>query len=456
MSPVGGPRQNGQAPQGHLREITRGADRPLLMESSHASSDRRQADRPRHQVVRARRVAGPRDRLQRARLQAHRRAGQPGLLLAARQRRVHQGARQARGVPEPERHPDHGRLRAHRRPQRRGPRRGQGRRAGVRRHRRRHRQGDRPDPVPGRPGRADAGHVQLRQGRVEQDARRRRRAAQDRRSVGRVRPHRGPGRTGRRLGRGVRWYRRHPAGLHPARGDPDPARDLSQPGPLDPADLLRRDRAVHRAGRGLPPREVRRPDRQRAESGHPDGARDRRRHRLRAAARRALPGRAPPPRGPARGDGVRAAPRQPGDLRQWHDRGPRHAVPAARRDELDGRPRSGPRRRHPRGARGDDDAAARAAGDLRTLGVLAEASRVRLSRAHGDRLLGPGRHPGRRGVRARSGWARPRPSRSPAWASSRWTPTDSRARTPTPRSSTRSSDRRCSPRTGCPTSPPRS
>ena len=71
------------------------------------------------------------------------------------------------------------------------------------------------------------------------------------------------------------------------------------------------------------------------------------------------------------------------------------------------------------GARGDDDAAARAAGDLRTLGVLAEASRVRLPRAHGHRLLGPCRHPGRRGARARSGWARPRPSRSPAWASSR-------------------------------------
>ena len=59
----------------------------------------------------------------------------------------------------------------------------QGRRAAVRRHRGRHRQGDRPDPVQGRPGRADAGHVQLRQGRVEQDARRRRRAAQDRRST---------------------------------------------------------------------------------------------------------------------------------------------------------------------------------------------------------------------------------------------------------------------------------
>ena len=51
-----------------------------------------------------------------------------------------------------------------------------------------------------------------------------------------------------------------------------------------------------------------RPDRERAERGHPDRAGVRRRDRLRAAAGRPLPGGAPPPRGPARGDGVRAAP----------------------------------------------------------------------------------------------------------------------------------------------------
>jgi MMPL family len=47
----------------------------------------------------------------------------------------------------------------------------------------------------------------------------------------------------------------------------------------------------------------------------PVGARHRRGHRLRAAARRALPRGAAPPRGQARGDGARAAPRRAGDLR---------------------------------------------------------------------------------------------------------------------------------------------
>ena len=262
--------------------------------------------------------------------EAHRRAGQPGLVLAARQRRVHQGPRQARGLPEPERHPDHRGLRAHRRahPADLAAAKADAQEFadidGV--------TGKVIGPIPSQDGQAAQTLVtlRLRQGRVEQDARRRRRAAQDRRPVGRH--------ASTSPARAVRPPTRSEAfgGIDGillvstlAGGDPDPAGHLPQSGPVDPADLLRRDRAVHRAGRGLPARQVRRPDRQRAEPGHPDGARDRRRHRLRTAAGRALPGRAPPPRGPARGDGVRAAPCQPGDLRQWHDRGPRHAVPAA-------------------------------------------------------------------------------------------------------------------------------
>ena len=70
------------------------------------------------------------------------------------------------------------------------------------------------------------------------------------------------------------------------------------------------------AGAHLLPRQVRRPHRQRAEPGHPHRPGLRCRHRLRAAARRPLPRGAAPPRGPARGDGVRPAPRSPGDLRQ--------------------------------------------------------------------------------------------------------------------------------------------
>ena len=72
--------------------------------------------------------------------------------------------------------------------------------------------------------------------------------------------------------------------------------------------------------RHLPARQARRPHRQRAERRHPHRPRVRRRHRLRAAARRALPRGAAPARGPARGDGLRAAPRRPGDPRQRRHR----------------------------------------------------------------------------------------------------------------------------------------
>ena len=61
------------------------------------------------------------------------------------------------------------------------------------------------------------------------------------------RQHRGSGRSGRRLGRGVRRCRRHTALLGPRHRHPDPAVHLPQPGPVDPADLLRGGRPVHHA-----------------------------------------------------------------------------------------------------------------------------------------------------------------------------------------------------------------
>ena len=78
---------------------------------------------------------------------------------------------------------------------------------------------------------------------------------------------------------------------------------------------------------------------------HHDRAGDRRRDGLRPAAGRPIPRGAPPPRGPARGDGVRPAPRRTGHLRQRHDRRRRPAVPDVRRAQLHRRPRPGQRGR---------------------------------------------------------------------------------------------------------------
>ena len=63
----------------------------------------------------------------------------------------------------------------------------------------------------------------------------------------------------------------------------------------------------------------------------------------------------------------------------------------ARGDELHRRPRPGLRHRRRRDPAGDDHAAARAAGDLRPVDVLADAARLRLARAHLDRPVGQGR-----------------------------------------------------------------
>ncbi len=144
-----------------------------------------------------------------------------------------------------------------------------------------------------------------------------------------------------------------------ARGDRDPALHLPQPDPVAPADHLGRRRLHDLRRRRLPPRQVRRPHRQRAESGDPRHPGDRRRHRLRPAARGPISRGAAPPRGPARGDGVRPAPGRPGDPGQRRDRRRRHAVPDLRRPQLHRRPRSGPRRRRRRHLPGDGDPAAR-------------------------------------------------------------------------------------------------
>ena len=127
------------------------------------------------------------------------------------------------------------------------------------------------------------------------------------------------------------------------RRDHHPAVHLPQPDPVVAADHLRRRRQLHRGRRRLPPGEVRRPDGQRAESGDPQHPGHRRRHRLRPAPGGPLSRRAPSARGPARGDGVRPAPRRPGDPGQRGHGLRRHAVPGRRRPQLDRRPRAGAR-----------------------------------------------------------------------------------------------------------------
>ena len=207
---------------------------------------------------------------------------------------------------------------------------------GVRAARRRRGRGARADPVRGRRGHADAGQLQLRRGRLERHARRGRRDARRSRPratalnvhiAGRRRP-------GRRRRRGVRGHRHHAAVRDARRGDPDPAVHLPQPGAVGAADLLRRHRAVLLAGADLPAGEVRRPDGQRPELRDPHHPRHRCRDRLRPAAGGALPRGAAPPRGPARGDGVRPAPGRAGHRGQRRHGDARHAVPDVRGDEL--------------------------------------------------------------------------------------------------------------------------
>ena len=119
---------------------------------------------------------------------------------------------------------------------------------------------------------------------------------------------------------------------------------------------------------------------------------------------RPLPRGAAPARGPARGDGGRAAPGRPGDHGQRRHRRRRHALPAGRRDQLHRGPRPGGRDRHRRRPARHDHAAAGAAGDLRPLDLLAAAPDVRLRRA--DQPTG---------VWARLGRAHRPPARALVW-----------------------------------------
>ena len=122
-----------------------------------------------------------------------------------------------------------------------------------------------------------------------------------------------------------------------------------------------------------------------------------------------------------------------------------------RRAELHRRPRAGLGDRHRRHPAGDGHPAARAAGDLRPLGLLAASGRRSAPRADHHRLLGQGRATGSPAARAGLGRHRRSCCRSPAWACSGSTPPACPPRTPTPRSSTPSTARRCSPSTAWPT-----
>ena len=214
-------------------------------------------------------------------------------------------------------------------------------------------------------------------------------------------------------------------------------------------------RQHHGRRRGLPDGQVRRARGQRPEPVHPQHPGHRRRHRLRAAARRPLPRGAAHARGPARGDGVRAAPCRTGDHRQRRHRRRRPDVPGLRRPQLDREPRPGPRGRRRDHAPRDGHPAAGAAGHLRPLDLLAEAAVVRLARADRHRSLGPRGRPdqgppasGLGRYRPAAGGRLPRPG-----PTRRRTACPPRTRSPT--RSTRSRPRSCSSSTTSSTTPTR-
>jgi len=97
----------------------------------------------------------------------------------------------------------------------------------------------------------------------------------------------------------------------------------------------------------------------------------RRRYRLRAAAGRALPGGAAPPRGPVRGDASGAPHRRAGGVRLRADGHPRAARPEPGRRELHGGARADRRGRDRHRDGGDADAAAGDPADRRAEAVLA-------------------------------------------------------------------------------------
>ena len=171
----------------------------------------------------------------------------------------------------------------------------------------------------------------------------------------------------------------------------------------------------------LPARRRRRGQAQRAGPGHPHRAGLRRRHRLRAAADRPLPGGAAPPRPPLGRHAHRVEGRRAG-----HHRVRRHchrqpALPAAVQPQLQPGARPGRRHRHRRHPAGDAHLPARAAGARRPLGVLAPTAprgpgRPTRRARHLEprrRLRGPARPPDLAEHRRRTGRAdaRPHPAR---------------------------------------------
>ena len=291
------------------------------MELSHASSDRRKAHRPRHQVDRPRRLD---------RRSSSSRAGSPPSSPTSRTTRRRPGSRRAPSRPRrstsstPFQDPNDiptivvyhrdGGLTAGR------PRRDPGSQvADIQAHGRRqsatvHRARSR---LRGRRGRPDARHLQLRQERLERPARHRRRAPRDRRDRRRRRST-SPAPAARRPTRPTAFAGIDGTLLFATLGVVILILLFTYRSPIlwilpifSAVVALMTSRRRH-----LLPRQVRRPHRQRPEPGHPHRAGDRRRHRLRPAAGGPISRGAPPPRGPARGDGVRAAPRRAGDLRE--------------------------------------------------------------------------------------------------------------------------------------------
>jgi hypothetical protein len=168
-------------------------------------------------------------------------------------------------------------------------------------------------PSAGRRPAGFAGKLQLRQGRLERGCptppteMRRHRDQDRRRHVHLAGSRRRPG---RRLGRGVRGHRRQRCSCrHPRRGDPDPAAHLPQPDPVDPADL---SAIVALFATGVVYLLAKYADltvngQSQASSASSSSAPA---PTTRCCSSRAT-ARSSAARGPARGDGLRAAPRRP-------------------------------------------------------------------------------------------------------------------------------------------------
>ena len=226
-------------------------------------------------------------------------SGQQHRVLAARRRRVDAGVGDHRAVPLQRRGPGDRRLRETRRPDRDRPGRDCPACQAVRRHRRRRPRRGRAHPVgraAGSAGRAGVRAGRCGQRRLGEAARSRGRDADDRRRRCRrdVRTRHRPGWHGGRPGGSVRRHRQHAAVRRGDRGDRDPAVHLPEPHVVDTPGDLRGSRVDGGPGRDLPAGQACRPDRQRAERGHPHRAGVRRRHRLRTAAGRPVPGGATP------------------------------------------------------------------------------------------------------------------------------------------------------------------